>query len=254
MNEPEFLSVGGYAKSRALHQSTVAEAIKRGKITAYDANGQALPPDTRGPKFLKPKEADEARANSRSRSAVVPTVDPGTATADHASRSPSPPPVVRNKLNPVARSLTAARERVETLRAEKLQMELTAAQGDTIPRAAVVDALTIAFGELANEVSALVNYADDCYAAGQGDGVDGVRDLLRVISNQLRDNMARRLNAAAVLALKDEDDEADDVDDTVEVPPMNGHKFPTRPAAGPVAHVNGGDDFDDTVKVPGVAA
>jgi hypothetical protein len=112
-----------------------------------------------------------------------------------------------------------------------------------IPRDAVVEALTIAVGELANEISSFPNYADELNAAAKAGGVDAVRALCRRISNQVRDSMSHRLQLAAVMAAK----EADGEDDVITAHP-DGELAKTKSD-------HAVDDFDDTIQIrPTVAA
>jgi hypothetical protein len=182
MPEP-MVSATAFSKAAGVTQSAISQAIKQGRVQAYNKSGRRVSGGSPGPKFLKLEEARQSFDESRLR-----VDDSFLAKESEKSERGGPP----------RRDLVTARTRTASLQAALLQMRLAREVGDVIPKEAATAAVESLGRAVGRALKGGPAWAEEITAAAiTGGGLPAVSGLLRAKFAELANSIADLITAEA---------------------------------------------------------
>jgi hypothetical protein len=173
--KPGFVTIAQLARKLGVSGQAVSQAIRSGRLVAYNNQGEAVPPGYAGRKWLSPASAGEDWHNRRQRCDVSAAPD----------------------------DLVAARTKTAALQAMLLQMRILREQGDVIPRAASLAAKESLGRAVQRAGKAIPGWAEEITAAALNGGVGAVSALLRAKSVELSNAVADLITATEAELIED---------------------------------------------------
>ncbi len=173
----ELVSQAEFARMRGVSREAIRKQVAKGKIPVHGDR-----------KMIDPVEAKLALAGSVER---VNAVEEALADDDASTEIVDAPAVPRGP------TLTDLKARTEDERAQLLRLERLAKIGELLPRSRVEAEQEEAARLVGRAFDALINRAEDIFAAGQVNGVQGIRATLKALIREAREGLAKDLTAAA---------------------------------------------------------
>lgn len=193
----DLLTLTEYAAHAGISKAAVSQAITKGRIPSYDREGNALPADHRGERYVKAAEADRIRGASVR---VDPRAeDPVTTTpARHAPAQPGEQDAPASGRGAGAEpNYARARTAVSTMQAQLLRLELEAKKGALLPKEAVLVSFEHAARAIAREMDGLVAIVDELVSVGMAKGTAEARRIMTFRVRELKTSAAEHLSRVA---------------------------------------------------------